>query len=110
MTSTTDADEPQRATTDAPSYAAALSELDAILRELDSSDVDVDHLADRVARSPIHRPTDPAGRPAVQHDAPGHRSAMTRGSNTTRPATDPARRPAPVPTPSTARWAGAPRR
>ncbi len=51
MTSTTDPDEPRRATTDAPSYAAALSELDAILRELDSSDVDVDHLADRVARA-----------------------------------------------------------
>lgn len=34
-----------------PGYAEALAELDAILRELDSSDVDVDHLADRVARA-----------------------------------------------------------
>lgn len=34
-----------------PGYAAALSELDAILRELEGSDVDVDHLADRVARA-----------------------------------------------------------
>ena len=32
-------------------YAEALSELDAILRELESSDVDVDHLAERVARA-----------------------------------------------------------
>jgi len=32
-------------------YAAALSELDAILRELEGSDVDVDRLADRVARA-----------------------------------------------------------
>lgn len=34
-----------------PGYAAALAELDSILRELESSDVDVDHLADRVARA-----------------------------------------------------------
>ena len=34
-----------------PGYADALAELDAILRELDGSDVDVDHLADRVARA-----------------------------------------------------------
>lgn len=34
-----------------PGYAAALSELDAILRELEGSDVDVDHLAERVARA-----------------------------------------------------------
>lgn len=32
-------------------YAAALSELDAILRELEGSDVDVDRLAERVARA-----------------------------------------------------------
>jgi len=32
-------------------YAEALAELDTILRELESSDVDVDHLADRVARA-----------------------------------------------------------
>ena len=32
-------------------YAAALSELDDILRELEGSDVDVDRLADRVARA-----------------------------------------------------------
>ena len=34
-----------------PGYAAALDELDAILRELDGGDVDVDRLADRVARA-----------------------------------------------------------
>ncbi len=34
-----------------PGYAAALSELDTILRELEGSDVDVDHLAERVARA-----------------------------------------------------------
>lgn len=32
-------------------YADALGELDAILRELEGSDVDVDRLADRVARA-----------------------------------------------------------
>ncbi len=32
-------------------YADALDELDAILRELEGSDVDVDRLADRVARA-----------------------------------------------------------
>jgi exodeoxyribonuclease VII small subunit len=32
-------------------YADALAELDTILRELDSSDVDVDQLAHRVARA-----------------------------------------------------------
>jgi exodeoxyribonuclease VII small subunit len=32
-------------------YAAALDELDIILRELEGSDVDVDRLADRVARA-----------------------------------------------------------
>ena len=37
--------------TDQPGYAQALSELDSILRELESSDVDVDRLADRVARA-----------------------------------------------------------
>ncbi len=37
--------------TEVPGYADALAELDAILRELESSDVDVDHLADRVARA-----------------------------------------------------------
>jgi exodeoxyribonuclease VII small subunit len=39
--------------TDAPQigYAAALTELDQILRELDMADVDVDQLADRVARA-----------------------------------------------------------
>ena len=35
----------------APGYAQALDELDAILRELEGSDVDVDRLADRVARA-----------------------------------------------------------
>ena len=34
-----------------PGYAAALQELDGILRELEGSDVDVDRLADRVARA-----------------------------------------------------------
>ena len=37
--------------TDTPGYAEALAELDRILRELEGSDVDVDHLADRVARA-----------------------------------------------------------
>jgi exodeoxyribonuclease VII small subunit len=32
-------------------YAEALAELDVILRELEGSDVDVDRLADRVARA-----------------------------------------------------------
>jgi exodeoxyribonuclease VII small subunit len=32
-------------------YAEALAELDTILRELEGSDVDVDRLADRVARA-----------------------------------------------------------
>ena len=32
-------------------YAEALAELDSILKELDSSDVDVDQLAHRVARA-----------------------------------------------------------
>jgi exodeoxyribonuclease VII small subunit len=36
---------------DGPGYAQALDELDAILRELEGSDVDVDRLADRVARA-----------------------------------------------------------
>jgi exodeoxyribonuclease VII small subunit len=36
---------------DTPGYADALAELDAILRELEGSDVDVDHLAERVARA-----------------------------------------------------------
>jgi exodeoxyribonuclease VII small subunit len=34
-----------------PAYAQALDELDSILRELESSDVDVDRLGDRVARA-----------------------------------------------------------
>jgi exodeoxyribonuclease VII small subunit len=38
---------------DRPGYAEALAELDAILRELESSDVDVDHLAERVARASV---------------------------------------------------------
>ncbi len=32
-------------------YTDALSELDEILQELESADVDVDHLADRVTRA-----------------------------------------------------------
>ena len=39
------------ATPSSTGYAEALAELDAILRELESSDVDVDHLAERVARA-----------------------------------------------------------
>lgn len=35
----------------APGYADALRELDAILRELEGSDVDVDRLAERVSRA-----------------------------------------------------------
>ena len=34
-----------------PGYTDALAELDSILRELEASDVDVDRLADRVARA-----------------------------------------------------------
>lgn len=37
--------------TGVPGYAQALDELDVILRELEGSDVDVDRLADRVARA-----------------------------------------------------------
>jgi len=37
--------------TGAPGYADALRELDGILRELEGSDVDVDRLAERVARA-----------------------------------------------------------
>ena len=44
---TTDPSDP----TTEPGYAQALGELDAILRELEGADVDVDHLADRVARA-----------------------------------------------------------
>lgn len=36
---------------DSPGYAEALHELDTILRELEGSDVDVDRLAERVARA-----------------------------------------------------------
>lgn len=36
---------------DTPAYTEALAELDTILRELEGSDVDVDHLAERVARA-----------------------------------------------------------
>jgi exodeoxyribonuclease VII small subunit len=46
MTSTTNAGGDAQ-----PGYAAALAELDGILRELEGSDVDVDHLAERVARA-----------------------------------------------------------
>lgn len=38
-------------TSDTPGYADALRELDTILRELEGSDVDVDLLAERVARA-----------------------------------------------------------
>ena len=48
-----DTTEPRQTATfaEAPGYATALSELDAILRELEGSDVDVDHLAERVTRA-----------------------------------------------------------
>jgi exodeoxyribonuclease VII small subunit len=47
-------DRPPDTTSDlTPGYAEALAELDAILRELEGSDVDVDHLADRVARAAL---------------------------------------------------------
>lgn len=39
------------ASTDEPAYAEALAELESILRELEGADVDVDRLADRVARA-----------------------------------------------------------
>lgn len=39
--------------TDELGYADAVAELDQILRELESSDVDVDRLADRVARASV---------------------------------------------------------
>lgn len=39
------------ATPDGPGYAQALDELDVILRELEGTDVDVDRLAERVARA-----------------------------------------------------------
>lgn len=42
---------PGAADTTTPGYAAALGELDAILRELEGSDVDVDQLAERVGRA-----------------------------------------------------------
>lgn len=42
---------PTPTTPGAPGYAQALDELDGILRELEGSDVDVDRLADRVARA-----------------------------------------------------------
>ncbi len=37
--------------TESPGYVDALAELDAILRELEASDVDVDRLAERVTRA-----------------------------------------------------------
>ena len=46
-----DVTEPARPAADTPDYATALAELDAILSELEGSDVDVDHLADQVARA-----------------------------------------------------------
>jgi exodeoxyribonuclease VII small subunit len=43
--------EPEPGASRPPGYAAALAELESILRELEGSDVDVDRLADRVARA-----------------------------------------------------------
>lgn len=49
---TNEHDDADTATTDTTvGYADALTELDVILRELEGSDVDVDRLADRVARA-----------------------------------------------------------
>ncbi len=45
------ADPPSSAPAGEPGYADALRELDTILRELEASDVDVDRLAERVARA-----------------------------------------------------------
>lgn len=42
---------PTTAETGDPGYARALAELEKILSELEASDVDVDKLADRVARA-----------------------------------------------------------
>jgi exodeoxyribonuclease VII small subunit len=44
-------DQTTESSADRPDYSSALGELDAILRELEGSDVDVDHLAERVARA-----------------------------------------------------------
>lgn len=44
-------DDRAAASSDDLGYADALDELDEILRELEGSDVDVDRLADRVARA-----------------------------------------------------------
>ena len=54
-----------------PNYAEALAELDTILDELESADVDVDRLADRVRR-PGCRSTrwSPDSRPASEHSGP----------------------------------------
>ena len=43
--------DPDPGTASTPGYAAALGELDTILKELEGSDVDVDHLAERVGRA-----------------------------------------------------------
>ena len=43
--------DPQQPAADQLGYASALSELSRILQELEASDVDVDKLADRVARA-----------------------------------------------------------
>ena len=36
-----------------PDYASAMAELESILAELERDDVDVDHLAERVARAAV---------------------------------------------------------
>ncbi len=48
---TTDTSDPAGNEPERVGYADALGELDVILRELEGSDVDVDRLADRVARA-----------------------------------------------------------
>jgi exodeoxyribonuclease VII small subunit len=51
MTDSTDSTPPNTPAAASLGYAEALHELDTILRELEGSDVDVDRLAERVARA-----------------------------------------------------------
>ena len=65
-------------TPDSPGYADALHELDTILRELEGSDVDVDRLAERVARLGVdhHLPRQDHHRGSA--DPPGDRRSRCR--------------------------------
>ncbi len=51
MTNQTGGESGGEPNSDTIGYASALDELDTILRELEGSDVDIDRLADRVARA-----------------------------------------------------------